>query len=161
MTPEQAEAMSKRCTQCDTVKDLTEFHRGNARMGRSPWCKPCAKAQRAQRYLRDRAAILERQRQYARANPDKYKHYRAKYNARRRYGITLEERRAMYEAQSGCCAICTVAQEFDGARGLYVDHNHTTLKVRGLLCSRCNMGLHYLEAADWLKSALAYLERTK
>ena len=40
-----------------------------------------------------------------------------------------------------------------------VDHNHTTGKVRGILCDRCNRGLGLMEdSIPILESALAYLK---
>lgn len=35
---------------------------------------------------------------------------------------------------------CTICGEVD-AKGLVVDHCHTSNTVRGMLCNRCNMGL--------------------
>jgi recombination endonuclease VII len=50
-----------------------------------------------------------------------------------KYGITLEDYAAMLERQDGQCAICGTADE-----KLVVDHNHTTGRVRSLLCHLCN-----------------------
>lgn len=41
-----------------------------------------------------------------------------------------------------------------------VDHNHTTGKVRAILCSRCNGALgQFCDDTDLLKSAIKYLEK--
>ncbi len=40
--------------------------------------------------------------------------------------------------QAGLCGLC---QRPPGPKGLGVDHNHATGKVRALLCSRCNLAL--------------------
>ena len=63
---------------------------------------------------------------------------------RKNFGIGLEEYQAMFVAHGGVCAICK--QPETAARGgkdlwLSVDHNHTTGKLRGLLCSNCNRGI--------------------
>lgn len=48
----------------------------------------------------------------------------------------------------------------DGSKNFHIDHNHTTEKVRGLLCSSCNLALgHAKEDKEVLKSMIEYLER--
>ena len=59
----------------------------------------------------------------------------------RRFGITAQDYKNMIEKQDYKCAIC--GSEIGDSLGnrLYVDHNHKTGKVRGLLCSECNFGI--------------------
>ena len=78
---------------------------------------------------------------------------------RSQYGMTLEAFREMEAVQGGVCAIC--GQPPTGRRGkrLFVDHDHETKKVRGLLCLRCNLVLgHAKDSTDVLNKAVAYLE---
>jgi hypothetical protein len=51
------------------------------------------------------------------------------------YGITEKVKRAIIAAQAGECSIC------HEKRPLVVDHDHTTQRVRGLICGRCNTKL--------------------
>ena len=44
-------------------------------------------------------------------------------------------------------------------RRLDRDHCHRSGAMRGLLCARCNRALPSWIDADWLKRAVAYLER--
>jgi hypothetical protein len=87
-------------------------------------------------------------------------------NLQKRYGITEEIYRKMYEDQKGCCAICTKhtsAVFSKGAEGfeLCVDHCHETGKVRGLLCENCNTGIGKLnDDVKLLESAIKYLKDT-
>lgn len=70
--------------------------------------------------------------------------------------MDLAAYRRMYEAQDRRCAICDVRKD---PLGLVIDHNHTTRKVRGLLCSACNTGIGLLkDSPDVLEVALQYLE---
>ncbi len=62
---------------------------------------------------------------------------------KRRYGLTLEQHEVMIADHSGVCAICGEAEKsFEPKTGtrknLAIDHCHTTGKIRGLLCWRCN-----------------------
>ena len=54
-----------------------------------------------------------------------------------RYGITIAIYEEMFVDQGGVCKICEVPPR----RMLVVDHCHLSGKVRGLLCSSCNLGL--------------------
>ncbi|HEX4851715.1 MAG TPA: endonuclease VII domain-containing protein, partial [Puia sp.] len=53
------------------------------------------------------------------------------------YGVTPEKYNELFEFQRGRCAICGKHQS-ELKRKLFVDHNHETGKVRGLLCFKCN-----------------------
>ena len=91
-------------------------------------------------------------------NPD-----RGRNNAlKRRYGITLDQYNEMFVSQDGACAICkeeeTVTGKDGKAKPLCVDHNHTTGKVRALLCYRCNAGIGYLQDSPYItEQATKYL----
>jgi DNA-binding CsgD family transcriptional regulator len=79
------------------------------------------------------------------------------YNREKLYGITPELYEQMFIKQDGKCGICGVLQaECDTA--FNVDHNHTTSKVRGLLCSKCNLALGLMnDNVDVLANAIKYL----
>ena len=79
---------------------------------------------------------------------------------RRAYQITLEEYEAMLERQDGLCAICRGDNaQTKYKRMLFVDHDHVTGKVRGLLCHRCNTGIGYMrDNISVLEAAISYLK---
>jgi hypothetical protein len=58
------------------------------------------------------------------------------YSLYKRLGVTPEMYDTMLTEQNGCCAICGTLPTPD--RSLCVDHCHSTNKVRGLLCDKCN-----------------------
>lgn len=67
------------------------------------------------------------------------------------------KRDLLLKDQGGVCAIC-----FDepATRRLALDHDHLGGSERGLLCTRCNMGLGYFRDSQViLGSAIDYLER--
>lgn len=60
--------------------------------------------------------------------------------------------------QNGACAICGGVNK-DG-RKLFVDHDHATGQVRGLLCNLCNRGIGNMrDSIKLLRAAADYLER--
>lgn len=77
-------------------------------------------------------------------------------NSKRRldkYGLTPETYNALLERQCNKCAIC---QEVF-VRTPHIDHCHDSGKIRGLLCSNCNVGIGYLSKKDILHQAARYL----
>ena len=73
----------------------------------------------------------------------------------KKYGLTLEEYRALYEACQGKCLICQEQPE-----KLCVDHDHVTGKVRGMLCKECNSGLGFFKDKQAsLLQAISYLDK--
>ena len=80
-----------------------------------------------------------------------------KYQLKRKYGITIGEFEKLLEEQSFRCAICRT-DDWGRHNKPHIDHDHKTGRVRGLLCSRCNMGLGmFLDNPARLSSAIAYL----
>lgn len=134
------------CSVCNRLKVATQFNRDvNKPRGHSYTCKSCAAA-----YQRKRKEV-----------PDGWR-YRRNYYLQRYFGISLEEYEQLYEAQNRRCALCD--SEGDDARRtgnvatLFVDHCHTSGKVRGLLCQRCNTALGmFRDNVSVLEKAIAYL----
>lgn len=129
----------KACSGCGQTKALDQFHRRAASQdGRTGQCKPCRVEYNRQRYTADRRRILDRQRA-------------------RRYGLTDDELAALHASQGGACAVCRGTAP--GGNGTWhVDHAHETGRVRGLLCSGCNVGLgHFRDDVTLLRSAIEYL----
>jgi hypothetical protein len=54
---------------------------------------------------------------------------------------------------------CAVCGKFNNGIALAIDHDHRTHKVRGLLCTRCNVGLGCLPSVELLQKAISYLEK--
>ena len=58
--------------------------------------------------------------------------------------------------QHNLCKICSKEKQ------LMVDHCHTTGKVRGLLCGKCNKGLgHFKDDIQVIKNIITYLGENK
>lgn len=75
-----------------------------------------------------------------------------------KYGITLKEYDEMFHAQGGRCAGCGIMPTSD--KPLAIDHCHKSSKVRGLLCSNCNLALgNAKDNTNTLKNLIVYLEK--
>lgn len=77
------------------------------------------------------------------------------------YKMTVEDYKKLYDEQDGVCAICGGKQVGRGQakNTLSVDHNHTTGKIRGLLCTNCNTGIGNLkDKIELLEKAIIYLK---
>lgn len=80
------------------------------------------------------------------------------YKLKEYYGLDYKDWLLMWEKQDGKCAIC--GSSFNSPSDAYVDHNHKTDEVRGLLCRNCNFLLgHCLDNIKILKNAIKYLEK--
>lgn len=107
------------------------------------------------------------QQQYRRQNPPDpgSQRERSRRFALKKYGLTLEAYESRLDEQGGRCAICQ--SPYPGGNGydnysLVVDHDHSTGKVRGLLCRNCNAGLGLLgDTAERIATALEYIRRSQ
>ena len=105
---------------------------------------------------------------WRKANPKKYQAQWLRNNKSmanrnadliREYGIDLNEYNRMFQIQGGCCAIGGIHQSAQ-KRAMSVDHNHSTGKVRELLCVICNSTLGLLkEDKAILQNMISYLEK--
>lgn len=79
------------------------------------------------------------------------------------YGMTLAQYDALLDQQAGSCAICkTKVEDITHKKGIGVDHDHKTGKVRGLLCGYCNHGIGmFRDNPQLCQNAATYLEQTK
>lgn len=132
-------------------------------------CIPCNLAAKAERHRLNPEPARRRTKEWQEANPERVAANREAFLAsggkkiadrrshlKRRYGMTLEEYDAMLEAQGGGCFICGRPPREDIS--LHVDHDHSTGKVRGILCFCCNNALaDFREDPTLFAKAAAYL----
>jgi hypothetical protein len=76
------------------------------------------------------------------------------------YGLTIDDYESLLKKQNYKCAICgSDNTKSKISNRFYVDHDHETGKIRGLLCSNCNFALgHFNDNIDILLKAISYLE---
>lgn len=82
----------------------------------------------------------------------------------RKYRISSEDYKKMFENQNGKCAICKNTEIRKNRNGeiklLCIDHDHETGKVRDLLCHNCNTAFGMLkESIEIFEYAIEYKRR--
>ena len=144
----------KTCQACNQELELFEFPRGRQRMDGSynyrPTCKNCTVAENLDHYHNKGGKEKQKQRSFK--------------NNLKKYGITPEIYQQLFKKQEGKCAICSSSEVSVARRSynLFVDHDHATGKVRGLLCHHCNAGLgHYRDNTATLQKAIEYLNANR
>ena len=152
----------KVCTKCGVGKPVEAFHNDKAkRDGRHSHCRQCLSEYYRERRINDPdfvAKCRERSKKYRTENREKWRSMITSATLYKKYGITLEEFRQMSKEQGDVCLICE--EECNTGHRLSVDHDHTTGKVRGLLCRKCNNVLgHAGDNPEILRKAIQYLER--
>lgn len=75
------------------------------------------------------------------------------------YRLRPEQVYALWEHHNRACAVCTRALLAPGTSTLtHIDHCHTSGRIRGILCSSCNLMLgHAKDNPETLARAAAYL----
>jgi hypothetical protein len=152
-----SEKEAKRCSQCKEIKSLSLFyHCATAKDGLQSHCKACEyKRKKAYSKTPEAKATWKRSNKRARSKPGYPGKYR-KYHLRTMYGLSVEAWDKLLIDQGGRCAIC--GNGFVGKEP-FVDHNHGTKRVRGLLCHKCNSVLGYgRDNVVILRAAARYLE---
>ena len=134
------------CTVCKEFKALDAFAiRRTHRPGKPvSVCTPCKVS-----YNKRRRAEV----------PDVVKDIEKRSKFKTQYGITLDDYYSMLKRQGDGCGICKEKTPGGRTKFFVVDHCHTTGKVRGLLCTKCNRGLGlFNDNTDKLLNAINYLK---
>lgn len=111
---------------------------------------------------------------YIQNNKEKIRAYHRNYRAKHRtaeriknrarwlmqYALSVQEYDEFLAIQGGTCAICRNPPDGKYGKYLFVDHDHNTGKVRGLLCQSCNFLLGYAkDSTETLLRAIEYLSK--
>jgi hypothetical protein len=147
---------SQICIHCKCKKLITDFSFREKRNTYYTICKECIKVYHINWYKQNSLRLKKLHQK----NLKQIKNCILK----KRFGINLEQYNQLLEAQNGVCAICeqeeTRTQRNGNISALAVDHDHKTGKVRGLLCSGCNVSLgRFKDNQTLLQNALNYLQR--
>ena len=132
------------CSKCHIEKPLSEFYKHKYK--RQGYCIACSK---------------EYNHRYHRVKTPEQKRRNTLITS---HGVTWEDYLAVLALQNNSCAIChrklnATGDRFTRVDAGYIDHNHETGKLRGILCNTCNLLLgHCKDSIEILKNAVTYLE---
>lgn len=120
-------------------------------------CREWRKRSTRRHYLHRRDSFIKQDRAQ---NPDKYYFYYVKCS----YGVTQDEYYKLLKSQGNCCAICeshfpAVNKGKKSVVHFFIDHDHETGIIRGLLCDDCNLALgRFKDSPELLRKAAHYLD---
>lgn len=145
------------CRVCNETKPLSEFYkRDDKRYHNGEYyrdeCKPCAKSNVKQYWDK-------------RKHTPEHKEKARNWNIIRKYGINLDDAKAMLASQGGRCANkgCGSELNFEAQKGVRskanIDHCHATGTIRGILCLTCNTALGLIEQKHRMSGLNDYLEK--
>jgi hypothetical protein len=142
--------MIKICKKCG-LPFIAKLSSETSHKGRCPISKAKRIAEKKQRKILEKSCVAPK------TEPVQYTgEQKLLLVACQKYGITLCQYWDIVKAQDGRCAICGAVTQ----KRLFIDHDHITGKVRGLLCSSCNNGLgQFKDSTTALKQAIVYLEK--
>lgn len=142
--------VERSCIECGVV-DTPKWYSG-------PQCRKCySKVLHKRRKAGDWKGWKEKLYAYRRRHPDRVKSSQLKNS----FGITLEDYNKKLLDQQGGCGICgATTPGRTKVMHFAVDHNHTTGKVRGLLCTTCNTALGLIkEDLNIIDKMKKYIEK--
>lgn len=147
------------CTQHNPQPLDNFFNDKGFKSGKMAICKPCKQAKTYAWRVKNPQVYNGLAAEWRKKNPDKQHATEIK----RHYGLSLEDYNALLVKQDMKCALCDVQHDTTKKRGrLYVDHDHSTGKVRALLCHNHNVMLgHAQDSIEMLQKAIDYLNKHK
>jgi hypothetical protein len=140
----------KVCPRCNCKKRAICFAKDAARVDcLTLYCKVCMNSEKREKYKKDSLRFLSRAKRYFLSKLE----------------MSIDDYKTIEKRQKKLCAICGLP-ETRQSRGrkqrLAIDHNHNTMKFRGLLCAKCNTALGLLNVDNFgilnLQRATSYLQ---
>lgn len=163
------------CNICKVILNIEEFPVDSSRKtGRAYRCTKCSLEQGARYRRLNKDSISEYGKKWYAKNKEKSAEKSRKWHEknigkkrdkhlRKTYGISLVEYAKMVCDQNGLCLICNNPPTGSGRyEELFVDHDHATGRVRGLLCHGCNTALGMVkENTNTLSDMIDYIKYFK
>ena len=145
--------MKRTCYICRIEKDINDFYKNKGQpSGYDFKCKDCKKEYNKNH----KSHMKESSKIWADEHKERVKEISRKGHLKRKYSISPEDYNRLMKQQNNKCLICHRIPD----KKLFIDHNHKTGKVRGLLCQNCNLMIGNAgEDINILLSGIEYLRR--
>ncbi len=159
------EIPTKKCSICNEVKTIDNFTKQKGgKFGVMGQCTSCQRKRANERRKELRKLNRsKKERKYLVSKDDPT--YARRMMLMSEYKITLDEYEELLKKQDYVCAICgnKETRVVNGnVRSLCVDHCHTTGKVRGLLCTNCNLFIgNSKDSPKYLLEGIKYLLKSR
>lgn len=142
-----------KCRLCEKLRPINRFSRRTDSGNLRTECRDCLNTTRK---------TQPRYRQWHKENKKSVQEYMRRYDLKRYYGITPETFEEMLTKQNYQCLICKSENPQSKHGKFHIDHCHSSGKVRGLLCSLCNVGLGaFRDNLKFLTNAMEYIKLNK
>lgn len=168
----------KICNACKVAKPLSGFQKNcRNKDGVLNRCADCTNKHRKESGANN--AYYKRWRASLKKNPERYKKYIEQKNTwnrsekyfdsyfKRKFNISLKEVNNLLFQQNGLCAnigcsrSIAITPEGEISKAV-VDHDHSTSKVRAMMCVRCNSLLGHIEnSMGVIRGLMDYLNKYK
>lgn len=142
------------CYRCDRTLPLESFNRmSKKKSGHRGECRECQR--------------IDRLRYMAEVDPTEHAERRRASKYRQRFRKSLAEVEAIFAEADYSCEACGTHRDDTHNGTLVLDHNHACCSgeytcgkcIRGVLCTKCNLGLGALEdSIEKLRRLLTYME---
>jgi hypothetical protein len=123
-----SELSEKLCRNCERTQPIDRFSKLKSGL-RASYCRDC--------HVKSAGTSVRRRREVV-------AQYGRRWRLHAKYSIAPNDYERLLAIQKGVCAICHQGQK-GRWKPLNVDHDHRTGRVRGLLCTRCNLWLAWFE----------------
>jgi len=164
----------KPCSKCKQDLPITDFYKcKDTSIGLASCCIECRKKdyknltpEQREKYFLNRVSYYKRNKEKIDKRCKDYwnKIQESGFSLKREqqlakiYDLTPKEVANMEEESHGCCFICGVHKS-QLKKELFIDHNHETGQIRGLLCSNCNFMLgNAKDNIEILQKGINYLK---
>lgn len=175
----------KLCIKCNITKSIEEFR--NPEYMSVNICKSCTSIYKKEHYRNNKDKIKKYHQTYNKNNKELIKHKRTiyynnnkesfqkrtkKYREQNKshiknrhlmykYNITMNEKLDILYYQNNKCKLCEIQLDIHNNQNfVHLDHDHSTNKIRGILCGNCNASIGFSrENIEYIKNAITYLEK--
>ena len=154
----------KKCYKCKFEKEEKEFksqyYKKQNKTYITNMCKKCANLCSRAYFKTEKGKSAQKKnvKKWISKNREKWNKYQMVSKRKNFYKISEIDYENLILKQNNLCAICGYTQIEKNRFFPCIDHDHSTGKVRGILCSACNKGLGYFkDNISYLENAIKYL----